>query len=124
MGIKTILLMSQLADTSFEKLLAVYQKYFSMGYINSEFDNKLGLITLVCHVTYLFRKQGKQVTCYDVLLKIGKDCPEYMKNEFLKSLAVICEDMMYGCTKFPDFGLKPKDMPSEIKRILDCYCPF
>lgn len=124
MVIKTTLLANNLANFSYDKLLKVYQNYFSMGYINTEFDNKLGLIALVCHVTYLLRQQGKKITCYDLLLKIGKDCPEHMKNEFLKSLAVICEDMMYGCTKFPDFGMKPNDMPKEIKRLLDCYIPF
>ena len=116
--------MNDLANFSFEKLSKVYQKYFSLGYINDKFENKIAIIAMICYVTNAIRKQGKNVTCYDILLKIGSDFNEDQKKTFLKSLAVICDDMMYGCKEFPDFGVKPKDMPAQIKQILSSYCPF
>jgi len=116
--------MSDLESISFEKLLRIYQKYFSLHYINDNTDNKLALIALVCYLTNEIRKKDKNCTCYDVLLKCGKDFPELEKNTFLKSLACVCEDMMYGCTKFNTFGVERKDVPSEIKRILANYVPF
>jgi hypothetical protein len=55
---------------------------------------------------------------------IGKDMPNDIKNTLLKSIGVICESLMYGNTIFPDFGIKPKDMPKQIRKLLDNYCPF
>ena len=46
------------------------------------------------------------------------------KETFLKSLGVICESLMYGNKVFPDFGIKPKDMPKTVQNLLNHYCPF
>ncbi len=107
-------------DISFEKLLAIYKKYFSLNYLNSNLGDKLACIALTCYITNELRKKGQKVTCYDVLLKVEQD----EKNTFLKSLGAICEDFMYGCDSFPDFGIKPKDMPKQLKILLANYCPF
>ncbi len=107
-------------DISFEKLLAIYKKYFSLNYLNSNLGDKLACIALTCYITNELRKKGQKVTCYDVLLKVEQD----KKNTFLKSLGAICEDFMYGCDSFPDFGIKPKDMPKQLKILLANYCPF
>ena len=116
--------MVELANISFDKLLKLYQTLFSLGYINSKFENKIALISMVCYVTNAVRKKNPDITCYDVLLKIAKDFGEVNSNTFLKSLAVVCEDMMYGCSDFPTFGVEPKEMPAQIKKILGDYCPF
>lgn len=116
--------MNELTNISFEKLSKVYSKYFSLGYINGELSDKLACISLTCYITNELRKKGKKVTCYEVLLKIGKDFRDLEKNTFLKSLGVICEDLMYGCKTFPDFGIQPKDMPMALKKLLDLYVPF
>lgn len=79
---------------------------------------------MVCYLVNGLRKKGKNITCYDLLIKIDPKVSDFHKNTVFKSLGVICEDMMYGCTDFPDFGIKPVDMPKQIKRILDNYCPF
>lgn len=87
-------------------------------------SDKLACIALTCYITNEIRKKGKQVTCYDVLLKIGKDFTNTDKNTFLKSLGAVCEDFMYGCDTFLDFGIPPKEMPKQLKKLLDNYCPF
>ncbi len=91
--------------------------------------DKLACIALTCYITNEIRKKGKKVTCYDILLKIASqnkmnNFGEVEKNTFLKSLGVICEDFMYGCSEFLDFGIKPKDMPKTLQNLLDKYCPF
>lgn len=113
-----------MGDISFDKLLKLYDKYFSIHFMGSDLSDKLACISLVCYVTNELRKKGKDVDCYKVLLMIEKDLPEELKNTLLKSLGVVCESLMYGNTIFPDFGIKPKDMPKQIRKLLDNYCPF
>ena len=86
--------------------------------------DKLGIIALTCRITDALKKKGKNVTCYDVLLKVGKNFGEVEKNTFLKSLACICEDIMYGVTDYPDFGVKLSDAPKQLSKLLDNYIPF
>lgn len=116
--------MNSLTNISFDKVCKIYKKYFTLGYINSNISDKLACIVLTCYITNELRKKGKEVTCYDVLLKVGHDFTDSDKNTFLKSLGAICEDLMYGCDTFPDFGIKPREMPSHLKILLDKYCPF
>lgn len=86
--------------------------------------DKLACIALTCYITNELRKKGQKVTCYDVLLKVGKDFGQLQKDTFLKSLGAICEDLMYGCDTFLDFGIKPKDMPKQLQILLNNYVPF
>lgn len=95
-----------------------------MNFVTENMSDRLALISLTCYVTDALQKKGKKITCYDLLLTIGKDFSDFDKNTFLKSLGVICQSMMYGCKTYPDFNIKPKDMPKVIKNILDSYCPF
>ena len=113
-----------LQSISFDKLLAIYDKYFSLGYLNTDISDKLACISLTCYITNELRKKGKKSTCYDVLLQIGKDLPDLEKNTFLKSLGVICESLMYGSKTFPDFGIPLKEMPKQVRKLLGSYCPF
>ena len=109
---------------SFEKLLALYNKYFTLNYLGRNMGDKLACIALTCYITNELRKKGQKVTCYDVLLKIGNDFGQVEKDGFLKSLGAICEDLMYGCDTFIDFGIKPKEMPKQLKALLNNYTPF
>ena len=52
--------------------------------------------------------------------RLGKE----EKETFLKSLGAICEDFMYGVKDFPDYGVPLKDMPKQLKKLLDSYVPF
>ena len=116
--------MNDLQNISFDKLSATYRKYFSLDYLNTDISDKFACISLTCYITNELRKKGKKVTCYDVLLLIAKDFGELQKNTFLKSLGAICEDLMYGCTVFPTFDIKPADMPKTVRKLLDNYVPF
>jgi hypothetical protein len=116
--------MNDLQNTSFEKLLAVYRKYFSLHYLNSDIGDKLACIALTCYITNEMRKRGKAITCYEVLLKVGNNFGELEKETFLKSLGAICEDLMYGCKTFTDFGIKLEDMPKTLQKLLNNYVPF
>lgn len=116
--------MTSLQNLSFEKIKAIHQKYFSLSYLGKDINNKFACIALVCNMTSALQKKGKKVTCYDILLQIGKDYSDFTKNTLLKSLGAICEDFMYGCDTFPDFGISPKEMPKTVKKLLDNYCPF
>ena len=114
----------ELRDISFDKALAIYKKFFSVYYLNSNLGDKLAVIALTCSITNELRKKNKDITCYDVLLKIGKDFGKEDKETFLKSLGVICEDFMYGVKEFPDYGVPLKDMPKQLQKLLDSYVPF
>ena len=114
----------ELQDIEYKKLLALYQKYFSLHYLNSNLGDKLGVIALTCRITYALRKKGQNITCYDVLLKVGKNFGELEKNTFLKALACVCEDMMYGVDDYPDFGVKLPDAPKQLAKLLGNYIPF
>ena len=108
----------------FEQVLKIYSKFFSLGYLGRDGADKLALISLTCYVTKELHKKGKKMNCYEVLLQIGKDFPDLEKNTFLKAVGAICEDLLYGSDSFPDFGLKPSEMPKTIKKLLDKYTPF
>lgn len=116
--------MNDLQSIPFEKLSKVYSKYYSLGCLNTDVSDKLACISLTCYITNELRKKGKNMNCYEVLLQIGKDMPDRVKNTFLKSLGAICEDLMYGSTIYPDFGIALKDMPKQLQKLLDSYCPF
>ena len=116
--------MNDLENISFDKLSKIYTKYFTLNYLNSDMSDKLACIALTCYITNEVRKKGKKVTCYDVLLSVCKDWPDISKYSFLKSLGAICEDLMYGCKTFLDFGIPVKEMPKQLKKLLDNYCPF
>mgnify|MGYP003435199928 CR=1 FL=1 len=116
--------MTTLENISCYKLNKVYANYFSLSFLDLKFTDKLACITLTCYITNELRKKGQNINSYDVLLKVGKDLPDIVKNTYFKSLAAICEDFLYDCKDFPDFGIPIKEMPKQLKLLLDNYCPF
>lgn len=116
-----------LHDYSYEKVRTIFNKYFSTGSLSTTLENKLALIAMICFVTNSINKKKdplSQVTCYQVICKIGKDFPLEAQQDFFKSLGAICDDLMYGCTEFPTFGINPKEMPKEILKLLNTWLPF
>ncbi len=116
-----------LTDCSYEKTRAIYAKYFSLGNLNTKMENKLALIAMICFITDSINKNKDilhKVTCYQVICKIGKDFPEEVHQDFFKALGAICDDLMYGCTVFPTFGVDPKAMPKEVLKLLRTWMPF
>lgn len=116
--------MTDIQNIEYDKLYSVYEKYFSLHYLNTNLGDKLACIALTCYITNEVRKKNKNVRCYDVLLKICPNFTDVDKKSFLKALGVLCDDMMYGCTIYPDFGVKPKEMTDTLKNLLNNYVPF
>lgn len=118
--------MNDLANMPFEKVCKIYNKYFSLGYLNTNIENKLAIIALITNLTYeINKKNNNKFNCYDILLKLMKDQPELFKNTFLKTLGAIADDMSYGCTKFEDFNIPLKEQPKVLKDlIINNYVPF
>ena len=107
---------------TYEDLKNLHSKYFSLGYLNTKCGNKFVLVGLICYLTHKFKMEKPDVTPYKIIMQIdeGLSLPE----DFAKSISVICEDFMYGCTEFPTFGVEEKDMISTIKNLLKTYMPF
>lgn len=115
---------NQLENTNFDTISKIYKKWFSLCFMGNDLSDKLACLGLICYVTNTVRQKGKKVTCYEIILNIGKDYPDIIKNSIFKVLGAVCEDLMYGCTMFPDFGIAPKNMLEQIKKLLDKYVPF
>lgn len=116
-----------LSDCDYKQVEVLYNKYFSLGNLNISLEKKLALIAMICFITHNINKNKdplNQVSCYQVICKIGKEFPDEIHNDFFKALGVICEDFMYGCKEFPTFGIDPKAMPKEILKILSSWMPF
>ena len=113
---------------NFNELKRFYSENFSLGYINSKqsnrsvFENKLVLISLICLVTYKAKLKNPDVTHYEIITKLSKNLG--LPEDFIKGLAILCEDFSYECSDFPNFGLKGQDILKEIIAILKSYIPF
>lgn len=107
---------------SYKELRDIYSEHFSLGYINDSIETKFALISLICYVTQQARKKNRSVTYYQVIKAITKDIS--FPDSFIVGLSIICEEFGYGCNKFPLFGLKGKQIISQIKEILEHYVPF
>lgn len=111
-------------NMSFDEFKEIHSKYFALGYLGPSMSNKFACIALTCYLTNELQKKDAKITCYDVLLKIGKHSNLDEKSTFLKALGAICEDFMYSCDTFPSFGVPIKEMPKRLKLLLDNYLPF
>lgn len=110
------------SELTYKQLRNLYNKFFSSGHLAADINTKFALISLIGYIVYNMKKKKPDVSYYEVCYKLmeglGFDEME------IKSLAVIVEDFSYGCTNFPTFGIKPKDMPGKIKEILKNCLPF
>lgn len=114
---------------SFNELRRFYSENFSLGHLNpaskegySSFERKLILISLICYVVNKNKPKNPDLTHYALLYKLNEklDLPE----EFIKGLAIVCEDFSYQCHDFPTFGLEGKKILEEIISVLKSYMPF
>ena len=105
----------------YEEMQRIYSKYFSLGYLNTDINSKFALISLVCYLKNKLSEKKPDVTHYQILKKINGD---YIPEDFLEGLSVICSDFGYGCKEFPTFGLEDKQIPGKIKEILSKWIPF
>lgn len=108
-------------ESDYKELQSFYSTYFSIGYLGKDFNTRVALIALICHVTEKLRKKYPNITHYKVIKKIIED---KVPNQFIVGLSIICYNFSYGCTEFPTFGLQDKEIPRKIKSILLEWLPF
>lgn len=107
---------------NFEKKRTLYTKNFSLGYCGDDFSTKVALISLIGYLTKKVQKKKPNVSYLDVIKSVSKGLD--LEEDFLYTLAIVCEDFSYGCKKFQTFGLNDKQIPSEINKILKSWNPF
>ena len=104
-----------------------FNEQFDISYLNCDLDKRLALIACTCYLTNELNKKRSnydKLSCYDVLSQIAKKNHPDLIPDFIKSLAAICQSMMEGSKKFPDFGVPIKEMPKFIDSVLNTYIPF
>ena len=110
-------------DMTYDEMKQLYADNFSLGYLNADVSNKFAVIALTCHLTMKAKQQRPDITPYKILMQITAKDP--LPEKFIKGLAIMCEDFMYGCTEFPTFGIKTQaEMATQIGKILHEYLPF
>ena len=112
---------------SFDDLRRFYSNNYSLGYINSgngrsSIENRFVLISLINYIHYKTKLKHPDTTHYEIIMKLSKNTG--LSDEFLKGLAIVCEDFSYCCDDFPTFGLKGQDIVKEVVSILKSYMPF
>lgn len=110
-----------MSEISYKSLRNLYSEYFSLGHLNTDINSKFALISLICYITNKLKSKNPDVTYYQVIYKLASTL---IREETIKGLSIMCEDFSYGCTEFPTFGIKDKDIPAKIKEILSNWTPF
>lgn len=108
----------------YEEMQRIYNSYFSLKFLGEDISNKFALISLTCYITEKLKEKKPDITHWSVLYKINKTGGNSVPEDLLKGLAVLCSDFGYGCSKFPTFELKDKEIPSKIKELLNSWVPF
>ena len=54
----------ELKDLDFDKTLAIYKKFFSVHFLNSNLGDKLAVIALTCYITNELRKKSLVMMFY------------------------------------------------------------
>ena len=112
---------------NFKELKQFYSENFSLGYINSghnrsAIEERMILVCLIDYVTNKQKSKNPDTTHYEIIMKVSKNLG--LPDNFVRGLAIMCEDFAYCCDDFPTFGLKGKEILEEIREILKSYIPF
>lgn len=114
---------------NFNELKRFYSEHFSLGYLNipptkeySSFEQKLILISLICFVVHKNKPKNPDLTHYTLLYRLNEKL--HLPDDFIKGLAIVCEDFSYQETSFPTFNLKGKEILEKIISILNTWTPF
>lgn len=106
----------------YQELKQLYIDNFSLGYINTNLEDKLKLIGLLCNLYNKVSQTKPDITMYSLIQSINKK--SYITDDFALRLSILCEDLAYECKEFPNYGLSGKEMIQAIKDILVKYLPF
>lgn len=107
---------------SFIELRQFYIDHYTLGYFNTNVTNKLVMLGLICYLTNEAKAKKPDVTHYQIIMSLTKDMP--LPESIVTSLAIICEDISYGCKEFSTFGVDKKQVISTVKNLLNSYLPF
>ena len=116
-----------LNTSSYEEKHQVYQRIFSLGYLNSEdMNDRLILISLVALVHQKMKLKNPDITPLDILVKItGEKEKNSVFYQFLETLAIIVENFSYCTKRIDSCGLKTSDaIITKIKELLNTWMPF
>ena len=110
---------------TYKDLQNIYSRWFSLGGIAGEVDNKFALISLICVLTNAQKKKNPNITCYEIIQTVLSKGNNSMPDDYIYGLSIVCEDFLKGSTKFNNCGLKTaKDMVIKINEILNNWLPF
>lgn len=98
----------------------LYHKHFFFGYFGKDFTDKVALVSLLNHIYNKIKEKKHDVTQLQILKSLTKDIPD----ESLQNIALISENLGYGCENFPTFNIPDKEIPNKIKEMLKKYIPF
>jgi cytosine/uracil/thiamine/allantoin permease len=90
--------------------------------VSENMGDKIGLIAMICYLTNAFKQKKPGITHYEVIRLCTKE--ESFDDNILEILSLVCEWFAEGCVKFPDLGIKAKDMPAQIKQQIHNLLPF
>lgn len=107
---------------SYDNLSRLYRDYFSLGSLGKNINLKFALISLIGYMVNAMKKKKPGVTYYEVVAKLAEGTG--LDENDIAAIAIITEDFSYGCTDFPTFNVKPKDMPSKVKDLMNKFLPF
>ena len=116
----------QTEGLTYEQRRDLHVRYFSLGSIGKNLNDKLILISLLS-LTYMKMKVKKpDITLLDILKSITKQAPDNSSfYQMLESLSIVVEDYSYGCSEADSCGLNSsQDIINKIKEILSSWLPF
>lgn len=108
----------------YEQMQKTFRTLFHLPNLGKDCSEKFALISLICYLTEKLKEKKPDVTHWTVLYKLNQQGNCDIREDWLKGLAVVCSEFAYGCTEFPTFGLKDKEIPGKIKELLLRWLPF
>lgn len=113
-----------LNNPNYKELQDIYLRYFSLGGITGNIDNKFALISLICYLTNKVKTTNPDASCYQVIMKVTNG-GRNLGDEYVKGLSIVCEDFLKGSTEFNTCGYKnDKEIVEGINNILEHWLPF
>jgi hypothetical protein len=112
----------RMSKLTYQQRAELFKDLFSLGFINSDINEKLALIALIGYTVMKLREKKPDVSYYQVVRKLAEGTG--LHEELIWAIAIIAEDFSYGCKDFPKFGLEEKQIVPKIKDIMRKYMPF
>lgn len=120
-------IVTDLDNLTYKDKLSCYNKVFSLGNFQSDdMNQKLILISLVSLLTQKMREKDATLTPLKLLMKLTGQIEDNSGfYQFLESLSIIVEDLLYGSKKIDACGMKTsQEIINKIKEILNTWLPF